>query len=448
MAGKRQRNAGRRWPNVLAFWIGSHLLLLLVVGCMSPADTFVPAETLMADRPTASSAASPPTATTTPTTAASPVPTAMPTPQPTAAPTPVPTHPLMVELMRADAYPGSELVIEETLSPGSNYDRTIVSYLSEGLKIYALLTVPRGEKPATGWPVVIFNHGYIPPAQYRTTERYIAYTDAFSRNGYMLLRPDYRGNGFSEGIPANSYASPAYTVDVLNAMASVMAHPDVDPNRVGMWGHSMGGSITLRAMVVTDTIKAGVIWAGVTAPYPMIIQRWAERWADRRRLSAIGLWLEDNPVLAPWVLVGVALVLNAAVLLVARNLIARGLVYLAQRSKTRVDDILVKHMRPYRFAWLVPLLLTYFLATWVPQWTETAQTLQGAELGQHDHGRADAQATRYTLPQLARNDREWGPPDQARPARRSHQHRILQFGDDRALPEARPDPGLCGATYC
>ncbi len=187
----------------------------------------------------------------------------------------------MVEVMRADAYPGSELVIEETLSPGSNYDRTIVSYLSEGLKIYALLTVPRGEKPATGWPVVIFNHGYIPPTQYRTTERYIAYTDAFSRNGYILLRPDYRGHGSSEGTPTNSFASPAYTVDVLNAMASVMAYPDADSDRVGMWGHSMGGSITLRAMVVTDTIKAGVIWAGVTAPYPMIIQRWADRWADR-----------------------------------------------------------------------------------------------------------------------------------------------------------------------
>ncbi len=92
-------------------------------------------------------------------------------------------------------------------------------------------------------------------------------------------------------------------------------------------------------------------------------------------IERIARWLEGNPVLAPWVLVGVALVLNAVVLLVARNLIARGLVYLAQRSKTRVDDILVKHMRPYRFAWLAPLLLTYYLATWVPQWTETAQTL-------------------------------------------------------------------------
>ncbi len=92
-------------------------------------------------------------------------------------------------------------------------------------------------------------------------------------------------------------------------------------------------------------------------------------------IERIARWLEDNPVLAPWVLVGIALVLNAVVLLVARNLIARGLVYLAQRSKTRVDDILVKHMRPYRFTWLAPLLLTYYLATWVPQWTETAQTL-------------------------------------------------------------------------
>jgi len=160
------------------------------------------------------------------------------------------------------------------------YDRYLVSYLSEGLKIYALLTVPRGERPEAGWPVVIFNHGYVPPEQYRTTERYTAYTDAFSRNGYILFRSDYRGHGSSEGEPIGSYASPAYTIDVLNGMSSVMRHPDADPNRVGMWGHSMGGSITLRAMVVTDTIKVGVVWAGVTAPYPVIIDRWVQRWRD------------------------------------------------------------------------------------------------------------------------------------------------------------------------
>jgi len=76
--------------------------------------------------------------------------------------------------MRGQVYPGSDIIIEQTLAPGRNYSRYIASYRSDGLKIYALLTVPKGEKPKTGWPAIIFNHGYIPPDQYRTTERYVA----------------------------------------------------------------------------------------------------------------------------------------------------------------------------------------------------------------------------------------------------------------------------------
>lgn len=183
------------------------------------------------------------------------------------------TNPLSIQNLRNGEYPGSEIVIEQTLDPGSNYQRYITSYKSEGLKIYALLTVPNGEKPKSGWPVVIFNHGYIPPAQYRTTERYIAYTDAFSRNGYIVFRSDYRGHGNSEG-QGNSYGSNGYTIDVLNAVASIKKYKDVDSNKIGMWGHSMGGHITLRAMVASKDIKAGVIWAGVVASYPDLLTKW------------------------------------------------------------------------------------------------------------------------------------------------------------------------------
>ncbi len=204
-----------------------------------------------------------------------------PTDVPTPTPTPTPLHPLMIESLRQQAYPGSEIVIEETLEPGSNYDRYIASYLSEGLKIYALLTVPRGEKPESGWPGIVFNHGYIPPDQYRTTERYVAYVDAFARNGYIVFRPDYRGHGNSEGEASSAYGAPDYTIDVLNAVASVKRYPDADPDRVGMWGHSMGGNITLRAMVVTGDIKAGVIWAGSVGTYPDAVERWKRRYADR-----------------------------------------------------------------------------------------------------------------------------------------------------------------------
>ncbi len=210
-------------------------------------------------------------ATATPTATATPLPTATPTVTPTPTPTP---HPLAIAGMRTQRYPGGDLTIEQTLPPGANYQRYVVSYPSEGLKINALLTIPNGEKPPPGWPVVVFNHGYIPPAQYRTTERYVAYVDAFARNGYIVLKSDYRGHGSSEGNPGGGYGSPGYTIDVLNGLASVRHHPDADPDRVGMWGHSMGGHITLRSMVVTDTIRAGVIWAGVVASYPDLFSRW------------------------------------------------------------------------------------------------------------------------------------------------------------------------------
>ena len=183
-----------------------------------------------------------PTPTLTPTPTHSPSPTSTPTPTdiPTATATPTPQHPLAIEYMRQQTYPGGEITIEETLKPGTNYDRYIASYLSEGLRIYALLTIPRGQKPESGWPVILFNHGYIPPTQYRTTERYVAYVDAIARNGYIVFRSDYRGHGDSEGEAGNGYATPAYTIDVLNAVEAIKSHPDADSERIGMWGHSMG----------------------------------------------------------------------------------------------------------------------------------------------------------------------------------------------------------------
>ncbi|MBI3734734.1 MAG: alpha/beta fold hydrolase [Chloroflexi bacterium] len=226
----------------------------------------------------------PPTAVPSPTLTATPAPTATPTqtltptntpaPTPTFTPTPKPLNPLAIERMRQQAYPGSALVIEQTLAPGANYERYIASYKSEGLKIYALLTVPRGDKPQSGWPVIVFNHGFIPPAEYRTTERYVAYVDTFARNGYIVFKSDYRGHGSSEGRATGGYGTPDYTVDVLNAVSSIKQFKDADASRIGMWGHSMGGQVTLRAMVTTRDVRAGVIWAGVVDSYADLLANW------------------------------------------------------------------------------------------------------------------------------------------------------------------------------
>ena len=222
--------------------------------------------------------------------------TATVTATPTETPTPTP-YPLTMQAMRARDYPGSDMVIELTLDPGSNYYRYVASYLSDGLKIYGMLTVPYADPPEGGWPAIIFNHGYIPPAEYRTTERYVAYVNALATNGYVVFKPDYRGHGDSEGAATGGYSSPAYTVDVLNALASVQRYPGVNPEKMGMWGHSMGGHLTLRAMVTVKSIRVGVIWAGVVGSYQDMMTNWRRNRpfpTTSGRLSRIGQELTDT----------------------------------------------------------------------------------------------------------------------------------------------------------
>ena len=231
------------------------------------------------DSITISPSATPVVASLTQTSTGTPPPSSTPEPTATNTPTITPTRTPTLFLMsilaeRVMTYPGSAITIEETLEPGANYYQYYAWYESQGLKIYGLLTVPFGEKPANGWPAIVFNHGYIDPRVYRTTERYIAYVDQLARHGYIVYKIDYRGHDRSEGEATGAYGDPGYTTDVLNAVASLKAFPLADPERIGMWGHSMGGFLTLRAMVISPDIKAGVIWSGVVGSYPDMICCW------------------------------------------------------------------------------------------------------------------------------------------------------------------------------
>lgn len=62
---------------------------------------------------------------------------------------------LQISYLKSRTYTGSNLKIEKTLTPQSNYTRYIASYISEDSKIYGLLTVPKGNTPSGGWPAIM-----------------------------------------------------------------------------------------------------------------------------------------------------------------------------------------------------------------------------------------------------------------------------------------------------
>lgn len=188
-------------------------------------------------------------------------------------PTPDQTYPfdvgneLTVAALREMDIQGSDILLEQRLNDGVGYQQYIASYISEGNKIYGLLTIPYGDVPPGGFKAIVFNHGYIPPDSYRTTERYVAYVGTLATHGFVVFKIDMRGHGNSEGEARGSYFSPDYTIDAIAALKSLQRMDIVDPDGIGMWGHSMAGNLVLRAMLVEPDIKAGVIWAGAVYSY-------------------------------------------------------------------------------------------------------------------------------------------------------------------------------------
>jgi dipeptidyl aminopeptidase/acylaminoacyl peptidase len=86
--------------------------------------------------------------------------------------------------------------------------------------------------------------------------------------GYVVLSVNYRsGIGYGRSFrtaPGTGGRGNAEYQDVLAAGKYLQGRPDVDPDRIGIWGLSYGGVLTAQALARnSDLFKAGVDLAGV-----------------------------------------------------------------------------------------------------------------------------------------------------------------------------------------
>jgi miniconductance mechanosensitive channel len=89
----------------------------------------------------------------------------------------------------------------------------------------------------------------------------------------------------------------------------------------------------------------------------------------------IQTWIDQSLAQAPWAIGAMVIVLSVVVLLIARFVISHALVYLSKRTESKHDDIVVEQLRPFRLAWIAPLLLIYFSADILPAGTELIRNI-------------------------------------------------------------------------
>jgi dipeptidyl aminopeptidase/acylaminoacyl peptidase len=129
-----------------------------------------------------------------------------------------------------------------------------------------------GAKRRSGGPAVVFVHGagYLQNAHRYWSYYYREYMfhHLLASKGYVVLDPDYRGSAaygreWRTGIYRHM-GGPDLT-DVVDGARWLVAAEKVDAKRLGVYGGSYGGFITLMAMFTTpDVFAAGAALRPVT----------------------------------------------------------------------------------------------------------------------------------------------------------------------------------------
>ena len=133
-----------------------------------------------------------------------------------------------------------------------------VSFYSEGFKLGADLYLPAGLGKEEKRAGIILCHGYTGVRNLYLPE----IAQLFAAAGYVVLTFDYKGWGDSEG-PKTRLAPHSRVADVQAALTFLAARKEVDPEQLGLFGTSYGGSTVVWVAAIDPRVKCVVSVVGV-----------------------------------------------------------------------------------------------------------------------------------------------------------------------------------------
>ncbi|QAY67023.1 alpha/beta hydrolase [Paenibacillus protaetiae] len=142
----------------------------------------------------------------------------------------------------------------------------------EGLELTASLHYPTGGGQDTGdkKQAVIICHGFV-GSKVGVDRLFVKTARALAAQGSYVLRFDYGGCGESSG----DYGSLGFDsmIDQTRTAIDYIADMDaVDPSRITLLGHSLGGAVAIAAAVRDKRVKRLVLWSPVAYPFNDIVR--------------------------------------------------------------------------------------------------------------------------------------------------------------------------------
>ncbi|MBF0663965.1 MAG: alpha/beta fold hydrolase [Brevundimonas sp.] len=194
--------------------------------------------------------------------------------------------PLVLERQAAAAAPAA-LVRPQTPQPPFPYSEEEVAFdAGEGVRLAGTLTRPAGEGP---FPAVLLITGSGAQDRDETVfghKPFLVLADALARRGVAVLRLDDRGVGGSTG-PLEDATTADFAGDSAAALGWLAARPGIDPARLGLIGHSEGG--TIAPLVAADASAPDpafmVLMAGPAVPGGEVLTEQSRRFQTAQGLA-------------------------------------------------------------------------------------------------------------------------------------------------------------------
>lgn len=143
-------------------------------------------------------------------------------------------------------------------------DGRSIHWRSGSFDVQGWLLAPAHVDPTRKYPMVVSVHGG--PASVATGSYPRDQNALLAANGYFVFMPNPRGSyGQGEAFTRANVKDFGHgdLFDIMNGVDAVVASNPIDPNRVGMWGWSYGGYMTMWTVTQTNRFKAAVAGAGV-----------------------------------------------------------------------------------------------------------------------------------------------------------------------------------------